>query len=572
MSPGRASAKPDSKPEVTRSSIQHFGILILDLRIPFEEAINEPKLLKLRFNELALPQQVALKVLYGCALSGTICDERGWSELDYFAASQGHAEYDELGYLISVTQQIPYTPKKYHEGWFICGRRAGKSDAVASTIVAYEAALGGHESFVRSGQPAFCFQIAQDLRMARYSLNFIRATLESTPLLRKQITQITADRIDLKNRLTVSVVPPTLKAVRGYANPVAVLDEVGVWYQDSDAANPDYEIWRAVKPAQAQFEPNNLLVGISSPWNKAGLLFQYAEAGTDGVNAPEAERLRFKDCLVWQMPSPAMRSDLNARHKPRISRSYFEGEQRQDPRAYEREFLAIFQDSISGFISSTLLRACIDVGVVERPPAERNFYVAAIDPAFRRDAFALVVAHANEQGEVVIDVIRRWLPKTGTPINPSDVLKEMVPILKTYRIQIVTSDQYHADTLQQLALSHGFALESIPFTGVNKGSIYANLQMLVNQQRIHLLDHAEAYKELRSLERNLTRTGVIQISAPTGQHDDVASAIALACHKTSWMLPSKEKLAPRNPTIQERCAAQVERKRAHLTRGMGPID
>jgi hypothetical protein len=529
-----------------------------DLRISFAEAIQEPKLLKARFEELALPQQTALKALYGVPLSPDICDQRGWSELDYFNASQGDADFDHLGYLTSVARKS-YTPKSFAEGWFICGRRAGKSDALASTIVAYEAALGGHEQHVRKGQPAYCFQIAQDLRMARYSLNFIRATLESSDLLKKQIVQVTADRIDLKNGITIAVIPPTLKAVRGYACPVAVLDEVGVWYQDSDAANPDYEIWRAVKPAQLQF-PNRLLVGISSPWNKSGLLFQYFEAGTDGHKAPISERDRFKDCLVWHSTSAAMRSDTDSRGKDRIPSSWFISEQGKDPRAFERECLAVFQDSISGFLSSELLRRCIDQDVVERKPEPDNFYVAAIDPAFRRDAFALVVAHATSSGDVVIDLIRRWLPEKGQPINPQDIFAELIPILRSYRIQMITSDQYHADTLQQLALTHGFAIESIPFTGVSKGSIYANLQMLVNQGRIHLLDHPEAYKELRSLERTLTKTGVIQISAPPGQHDDVASAIALATHKTAWMLPASKKAAPREPTYHERIQAQIARK------------
>lgn len=542
----------------------------LDLRISFAEAISEPKLLKKRFAELALPQQVALKTLYGVPLSGSITDARGWSELDYYAASQGFGDFDDLGYLTSVGH-LDYVPKKFHEGWFICGRRAGKSDALASTIVAYEAALGGHEQHVRPGQPAYCFQIAQDLRMARYSLNFIRATLESTPLLKKLIVQVTADRIDLSNKLTIAVIPPTLKAVRGYANPVTVMDEVGVWYQDSDAANPDYEIWRAVKPAQAQF-PNRVLVGISSPWNKAGLLYQYFEAGTDGRNAPTAEKDRFQNCLVWHAASPMMRSDLNRSGEDNIPRSYFAKEQLQDPRAYEREFLAIFQDSISGFLSSQLLRGCIDSGVAERAPEPKNFYVAAIDPAFKRDAFTLCIAHANQQGEVVIDLIRRWIPVAGAPVNPSSVLAEIAPILKAYRIQIITSDQYHADTLQQLALSYGFAIESVPFTGVSKGSIYANLQMLVNQQRIHLLDHTEAYKELRSLERTLTRTGVIQIAAPPGQYDDVATSIALATYKTAWMLPKQDKAPHREPTHQERIQAQIEQKRMNTMRGMQSFD
>jgi hypothetical protein len=498
-----------------------------------------------------MPQQVALKALYGVPLDGNRYDHRGFNELDHWAIAQGVGQYDELGYPNGAFAH-PYTPKKYSEGWFVAGRRAGKSDALASTIVAYEAALGGHEAHVRKGQQALCFQIAQDLRMARYSLGFIRATLESSPILAKLITAITADRIDLKTGLTVAVVPPTLKAVRGYANPVAVLDEVGVWYQDSDAANPDYEIWRAVKPGQLQF-PNKMLVGISSPWNKSGLLYQYFEAGTDGVKASEADRDRYKDCLVWHGTTAGMGN-------PRVTRDWLQLENNRDPRAFERECLAVFQDSISGFLSSELLKRAVDKGVTERPAEKNNFYTAAIDPAFRHDSFALVIAHATENG-VVIDVVRRWEPIAGQPINPRHVMAEMAPLLRTYRVVTVTSDQYHLDTLQQLALEYGYAIEGVPFTGTNKAGIYGNLQQLLNQGRLHLLDHAGQLKELRSLERTLTRTGQVQISAPTGQHDDVASATALAVHKTAWMLPALEKPVYHEPTYQERIAAQLSRKR-----------
>lgn len=533
-----------------------------DRRIPFEVAINDPRLLKTRFDELSLGQRAVLKTLYACPLDPKTQDRFGWTEVDYWDAGQGRAEYDEFGYLQSVGHET-YVPKKYSEAWVIAGRRGGKSDSIAATIVVYEAALGGHEDYVRKGQSPICFQIAQDLRMARYALSFIVATLESSPILSKQMTARTADRVDLRNGLTIAVVPPTVKSVRGYASPVSIFDEVGVWYQDAEAANPDYEIRRAVTPAQLQF-PNRLTVGISSPWNKAGLLYQYFEAGTDGKNAPEAERDLYKDTLVWHSPSACLRSDTHPNGTPRIPSTWFITEQAKDPRAFERECMAIFQDSVTGFLSSDLLRAAVEKGIAERAPEASNVYMAAIDPAFRRDAFALVIAHATSNGHVVIDCIRRWLPEKGVPLNPTHIFQEMVPILRAYRVMTITSDQYHLDTLQQLALSHNFAIDGVPFTAINKASIYGNLQQLLNQRRLHLLDNAEALRELRSLERRLTKMGLVQISGAPGMHDDVASAIALAVHKTSWMLPVVQKAPVREPSPFERINAQIARKRSAM--------
>ncbi|MFH1763688.1 MAG: hypothetical protein ABIF09_05790, partial [Gemmatimonadota bacterium] len=157
-----------------------------ELRIPFEEAIHEPRLLKARFDTLSLPQQTLLKVTYGLPLAGR--------ELELWSAFQEKADFDYLGYITKVTP-LEYVPQRYQECWAVIGRRGSKSDGYAATITAYEASCGGHEAHMRKGQRAMCFQVAQDLRMARYSLHFIRAALESSPLLNRMVTDVTADRI-----------------------------------------------------------------------------------------------------------------------------------------------------------------------------------------------------------------------------------------------------------------------------------------------------------------------------------------------------------------------------------------
>ena len=478
------------------------------------------------WNRLSGPQQTALKAFYGVPLEGR--------ELDYWAASQGYAEYDELGYPVQV-DRCPFLPRPegYHEGWAIWGRRAGKTDGFGSTIVAYEAALGGHEAYIRKGQKGVIFQIAQDLRMARYSLHFIRATLEESPLLSREITNVTADRIDLRNGMSVAVIPPSLKSVRGYAIPVAVLDEVGVWYQDSEAANPDYEIYRAVSPGQIQF-PNRKLIGISSPWNKAGLLFQAYESGTDGHRAMDEDtRERYQGVLVLHSPTAAMAN-------PKVDAAYLRKQRAKDPRAFERESLAVFQDSISGFLSPTLLNEAVDRQITERPPESGFHYVAAMDPAFRRDAFGFSIFHVDPKRGMVQDVVRRWKAEGGIPLNPADRLSSVAALAKQYNCSVVYTDQYHIESLQQLAIQYGIALSPCEFSGTSKAKIYGSLQQLVNQRKLRLLDNKECLRELKMLEAKLTQGGTIQIQAPPGEYDDLAAVCAIAAHQGLWMIPKAE--------------------------------
>lgn len=537
-------------------------------RIPFTVAIAEPRLLKGVFGELSVPQQVAVKALYGAPLDGVKVDERGWTELDYYWAMRGYGKVDDLGYLTSVMAPGPYQPEEFREGWCIFGVRAGKSSMVAAFVVTYEAVCGGHEDKVKPGRPAMCFLIAQDLRMSKYALSSIHEMLRNIPFLeadhptRSWITNRTADRIELKNNITVAVCPPTVKSIRGYDAPVAVLDEVGVWYTMTDSANPDSEIYRQVTSRQAQFEFPKV-VGISSPWAKHGLLYERWQQGTNGervlcrtcrrtaaVTCPHDHggKDASKGVLVLHAPTALL-------HNPHVKKEFLAMERRRDPLAFDREYKATFMASVSGFLSGPALEACVDRGVVERPPEPQHVYVAALDPAFRHDAFACAVAHVDEQHGVVVDAVRQYKPLPGLALDPAVVLADLAPLLRAYGIFTAYTDQYQLESLGQLALQHGFSLDPVQFTATSKAAIYGSLQQLVAQRRLLLLDHAETLQELGMLERRALN-GRVHIQAPEGQHDDLATVIAIVCYKCLWLLP----LAAPEAEVEETPFAKMQRQ------------
>lgn len=558
------------------------------LRIPFAVAIEEPRLLKPRFDELSMPQQVALKALYGCPLSTTKVDRWGLSELDHWSFMQEGGRFDRLGFPIGKPTPIHYPARAYREGWIVAGIRGGKTDCYAATIIAYEATCGGHEAFIRPGRQAVCFEIAQDLRLARFNLHGIRATLESMPFItqplrdgKSRISNVTADAIELWNGMRIMTIPPTVKSIRGYDAPAAVLDEVGVWYQDAESANPDYEIYRAVSSRQAQFS-DPMIVGISSPWNKGGMLYQRYEAGTDG------RKLFCHRCRLQPVENCPACARLRSPHQgriilfgttasfdnPLISRKWLEEEVAKDPKAFERECLARFQDSLSGFLDTALLKEAIERGIGERPPDPQYVYVAAIDPAFRRDAFGFAIGHADPKRGIVLDVIRRWKPQPGAPpLNPSTLLsEEVVPLLKSYKVITVHSDQHHFDSLNQLAMQNGFVLEAVPFTAQSKADIYGNLKQLLNQRRLVLLDNSDLENELSSLELKLSEAGGVQIGAPRGMNDDLAAVAALVCHKSIWMLPPPIKEEEKDLPLTTQIFNKVQARRIDQQRMMEAYD
>lgn len=533
------------------------------LRIPFEEAIHEPRLFKHRFfspqEGMSVPQRVALKSFYGAPLDPKSFDPYGFNEPEIWARLQMKGgPMDYLGYPGKAsaveTRVVPYPGKEFPECWLIGGRRIGKTDVFASSDVAYEAVCGGHEEYVRKGQPAVVALIAQDLRLARYSLHFVKAAIESSPIGAKLVKNVTADTIELHNGVHIYCVPPTLKAIRGYAVPVAILDEVGVWYQESDSANPDYEIYRALKPAQLQF-PHKKIIGISSPWNKAGLLYRFFSAGTEGERLPSGQQ-EYRGVLVLHSTTAAMAN-------PIVRREDLELEYQRDEANFARESLAEFQDSISGFIPTVLVERATDYGVAVRPAQPGLTYVAAIDPGFKRDAFALSIVH-NQEGTIFHDYSQRWFGTQSQPLEPAVILSELIPILKAYSLQMVYSDQYHLESLQQLFLERGITMIGEPYTGMNKSIKFGNLQQLFFQGRIRLLDNADLCREVRQLERKLAPSGIVHVEAPAGQHDDLASTLCLAVSNVMHLAtaPAMEVRVP-SPmeSLHERIQEQIARNR-----------
>jgi hypothetical protein len=562
------------------------------LRVPFEIAISEPKMLKKHWDTLKGPQQAVLLAFYGCPLSQEK-DDRGWSQEDYFWAAQGFGVFDDLGYLQALNEHPQYVAKEYRELWMVAGVRSGKS-LIAATIAAYEAICGGHEESIKDGGRAYGFLVAQDLRAAQKAVIDFQVVLNAIPFVNKpytgpgnydgrMVSDPTSTRINFWNGMTIMTMPPTIKAIRGYDSPLAILDEIGVWPTDKDQANVDSEVYDQALSRQATFD-NGKMVGLSSPWIMSGMLYDRWRAGTDGRNifcspceiirATERDpncpscflaRESSEGKLVYHLPTAAF-------YNPMVKASWLKAKKAENPANFRRECMAEFQSSAASFLNPDYVEACVAKGVVERPPVVREpgkklsyepAYVAALDPGFSRDAFAFGIGHMDEKGVVVMDLIRHWKPQKGMPNNPAEILKEITPLMRMYNCTSALSDQAHFASLEQMALDQGWAIELLNFSSVSKNNIFGNLYTLVNQKKISLLDRQEVTHELKALQRTLTNLGSVQISAPPGLHDDLAVIVALIASRAVWLDPTAHvsKTAETHDTLIE---AQIARRHRML--------
>ena len=539
-------------------------------RVPFEVAINAKELLKERFDTLSRPQQVILKSFYGLPLNE--------AELLTWSMLQGGATFDELGYVTGVTL-VPYIPQEYNRLIAVLGRRSGKTDTIVGTAAAYEITLGGHRKQVRDGQEYKLLFFAQSKQDAQTNMQFIRMALEESPRLSKEIKEAIATEIRMKDGLVVEPVPVGKAVGRGHAVPVVIMDEAAFWYTDEKAANPDFEVLRAVSYSQLQFTNAKIFIP-STPWVEQGILYQGFQAGTNGSKL-KCERCkrdkelicphkleardRYTGTLVVHAPTAAMESlDKVLKDKALAKKRLFEI-RRDDPDVFPRESLALFIKSVSGWLNKDNIAKAVDLGVYSRAREPRFQYMAAIDPAFRKDSFALTIGHHDMKRGVVQDFIRYWTPEPGKPLKPGDVLDEIKVHLASYGLSMATSDQYQLESLQQLAMDRQFVINGLDFTGVSKAKITGSFKVLLDQFRVVLLDHDEQKSQLESLQRQVLQSGAIRIAAPPSKHDDLAMVLMLMAKMVLWLLSEADtkKEGPPDPEKDHVKVglAQIDRKK-----------
>ena len=164
--------------------------------------------------------------------------------------------------------------------WAIAGRGSGKS-RVAAAIATYLACFQEHD--LDPGETGYVLVLAASRDQANAAFNYAQAFLNSSPILRKQIESVVANEIRLKNNVCLAIHTNNFRLIRGRTLLACVFDEIAFW-RDDTSANPDVEICRAVRPSLAR--TGGVLVGISSPYRRVGLLHQKFKASF-GVDDPD---------------------------------------------------------------------------------------------------------------------------------------------------------------------------------------------------------------------------------------------------------------------------------------------
>lgn len=384
----------------------------------------------------------------------------------------------------------------YPEAAVVVGRQSGKTQ-VAALVGVFEAA----RAVLAGERGVYVPLVAQDLRGAQRALfGYTREAIESSDLLRREVTRETTTEIELAGRVTLGVYPSRPAALRGIRAAFAAVDELA-FFTSTDGRPTDTEMLRSIRPSLATTSGRLLI--LSSPYGQAGTLYELHRRHHGKEDA---------STLVWQATAPAM--------NPTLAADYIERMKTDDPEAYRSEVLGEFRAGISTFLDPDALAAVVEAGVRERAPVGSTTYVAFVDAASGsgKDAFAVGIAHRDGE-RAVLDLSRAWKP----PFNPSGTIAEACDLLRSYRVRRVEGDRYAPGFVAEGFRKHG--VEYKPSDRVTSET-YLELLPLVNAAGVVLLDQPELLRELRGLERRRGTSGRDRVDHRPGSHDDRAVAAA----------------------------------------------
>lgn len=411
---------------------------------------------------------------------------------------------DEVAFFRSIADRDP--PKcRVKELWCVVGRRGGK-DSIASVIAAHSAALFSEQERLRPGERAMVMCLAVDRDQAKIVLNYTRSYFSEVDLLKGMVHNETSLGFELENSVDVAISTNNFRAVRGRPVLAAILDETAFW-RDERSATPDEETYKALKPALATL-PGSMLVGISSPYRKSGLLYRkYRECyGKDG------------DVLVIRAPTRAL--------NPTIDQAIIDQALEEDPAAARAEWLAEFRDDISGWADAALIEAAVDPKVTVRPRIEGVTYCSFSDPSGgARDSFTTAIAH-TEKNSVILDC----LIEIKAPFNPTAATEQIAATLKSYGLGKTTGDKYAAEWVVDAFRKCGIRYEH---SERDRSSIYLDALPLFTSGRARLLDNKRLVGQFTSLERRTSPIGKDRVDHGPGGHDDLCNAAAGALVQAS---------------------------------------
>jgi hypothetical protein len=481
-------------------------------------------------------QTVALKVIFNKKLDNTIkhkirretLDDLGLFDIEDLEMTEVQIFEFMTGRTYLAFDETDETTMKNMIN-LIVGRRGGKT-TLSAMLAIYCAISTNWKIYLQKTTTAHVLILSHSRDFSDEVLDLIRTLIEDSPILSRLINRKrknTASTMNLSmpfvvdgkiqnSRVTIKVGAASKKTTRGTAACAVLCDEIAFWNLDESSKESDVDVLKAVRPNMKQFGRLALMIKLSSPGIKQGVLYdEYLKWNNNELP---------KNYVVFKAPSWVWNTIL--------PKQEFIDEWKLDPDGFNTEYRANFVDSLSNFILPEFVDMAVMNGVKFNAPEgkgkeDKIIYRAAIDAAFKGDHFTFSVVGYN--GHRIKQYISKgWAGTRQEPVKSSDVAQYIRTICKEYDIAEVAADQFAFNPLREIFEKYGVTLKEYTFNPTFKKKIYFNLKKLVHSQQIDLVDNPIQTKEIKELVVEQSNAGNFKIGHPSGGSDDYSDSMAIA--------------------------------------------
>ena len=360
-------------------------------------------------------------------------------------------------------------------------------------------------------RPALC--VGPDLRIGRIAVRNALGAAESVPEIARLIESKSTDGFVLKREggrfTSVECLPATVggRALRGRRY-VEVLFDEAAFFRDSNYAVNDVDCRRAVTSRCLGTFWNGSTPGLES---------------SDVWQTFESNYGNPTTALAVRMPTLLVRSD------PRVKR-LVEAETERDPEGAAVEYDCKPPSGGGGFFFDgyAIDEAASDFPIVLSP--EKGWtIVAALDPAFNRDASAGVIVRARKDEFQIVEVFER-IPRKGQPLVPSELVREFAALCEKHGATRVASDIHYQETVRE-HLPRGLRFVKAPGGNSGKAEMFGQARDQIHAGQVKWSKgHRKLTQQLREVTAVPLAGGLVAIRSPRrkGAHGDLASALCLA--------------------------------------------
>lgn len=341
---------------------------------------------------------------------------------------------------------------------------------------------------------------ASDKDQAALLVDAASGLVDRTPALASAVT-VEALKIVARNGATLEALAADSASAWGLRPSFVVCDELAQWPTTRNARR----LWAALVSATGKVGDCRLVcltsAGEPSHWSKEIL---------DAARTSTAWR-------VNEVPGPLSWVDPAWLAEQRVMLRDSE---------FARLHLNIWTAAEDRLVSAEdLAAACTLDGPLEPQPAVS--YVVTLDLGLVNDRTVATVAHKHE-GRIVVDRLERWRGSKAKPVRLEDVEAWILEAARQYRAKVIV-DPWQAAGLCQRLRGRGLSVVEHAFTAQSVGRLASSLHLCLRNRTIDLPDDADLRAELGRVRLRETSPGVVRLDHDSGEHDDQAVAIGLAC-------------------------------------------